>query len=877
MPAELLNEFNSLRQRHESLVGRAPAFPSSRSPEHTSRNSTISAATSSPVVSGERRRRSWRKSLGFPPPTSSPKESASTPVRRDRLSSGLSYRTRDPSSDISPSATFRFRASSTVTPERSPTATRRGGPSASRLSPFNASKALLSPGSAAHELASLNQVNYALTLQLSDLHADVEETEREGRKRLRKLERELQVVREDLERAEQRNALLETEVELVKERENELARSTRVGPTPRRPAAAPLSLDNQHETPTFDWRVRPAPFPTTDDDDDDDDDNDDDNEASSPIRRFGPPTPLGKETALDAIFAHQPSSPPAVGPPAFASSLLDDNSLGSSRTLPFPRSVTRTVSTSSLAPLPLPMQLDPSLEQQADELVEQLMNKIDGLQDTNDIIALEREQMETRLALAQEEVNEWKERCEELAEENAMGRLGWGASIRPSAAILDLADPSCPFFAEGPKAAIAWHSESDADADTDAPRSASRPSRARRITRRSRLLTQNSNTPTSLSSDIFSGSTTGRDTPSPDSSPAVTKRTLEHELGEELGGNESLAHEAESVSSVIIRSGRSKPRRSRRGLDPSTSSSSGLPVTTADDILPSGSLRWAGPPDAETYDQLEQAAEGLIPAWADDEQFTALSSSTSHGRRRLGGGSLWDEPDFRPQRAKSSKKSKGKGRHARALNDEYDEGAAPRESSSQTRRKLAQRRLSREASTRTGLDLVHVRDPAHSDHASRASFDESDISSDYDALDHPLTRTSDYYPLALRSRYHPRMLATMMTDSALRHVVTLVTWIQFLVVLGMALGFALWQCVSLPPCSVLDRRRLTSPVTIPGARRRLSVSSTVVGDSAELQPPPSFLRLFRPSVPSVVLFLPVLLSRHSGVCIVPCGGVEEMS
>lgn len=92
---------------------------------------------------------------------------------------------RDASSDISPSATFRFRAASSVTPEASPTSTRRDAPAGQSRSPLNGNKALLSPGAAAHDLASLSQVNYALTLQLSDLHAGVEGTGRtEGLLRL---------------------------------------------------------------------------------------------------------------------------------------------------------------------------------------------------------------------------------------------------------------------------------------------------------------------------------------------------------------------------------------------------------------------------------------------------------------------------------------------------------------------------------------------------------------------------------------------------------------------------------------------------------------------------------------------------------------------
>ncbi|BGP37171.1 hypothetical protein JCM10449v2_001075 [Rhodotorula kratochvilovae] len=794
---ELLNEFNHLRQRHESLVGRTPAL-GAPSPQRSSRNSTISSAGATPTpAGGGRARRAWRTSLGFPPPSATPNDVSSTPVHHRRISSGLSYRHRDPSGESSPTASFRIRAPSTATPDGSPTATRRRFiSSSSALSPFGASKSHLSPTSAANELASLNQVNYSLTLQLSELHAESELIENEGRKKLRKLERELQAVREDLERAEHRNAVLETEAEVAKERENELARSTRAGPTPRRPAVSSLQLD-KHETLTFDWRVRPAPFPDTHDEEAD--------ESQSPIRNFGPPTPLVKDAASDAIFSHQPSSPPPVEQPVFPS--MDTGLLGSTLSLTSARPVSRSVSSSSLAPLPLPMQLDPSLEAQADALIEQLMQKIDELQDTNEIIAHEREIMEHRLELAQEEVVEWQQRCEVLEEEAAMARLGW----------------------DGPMGAIEWRSEEDedADADTDAP-VAVRP-RGRRITRRSRLLTRNSNTPTSLSSDVFSGST-GGDSPTPSSSPQLerSKRTLGNELGGQYE-HDSFVRDGEypsgaSTSSMVVHSARPKTRRSRvhhSTGDPYGTSSTAPPVTTADDLLAPGSLRWAGHPDAETYDQLEQAAEGLVPAWADDDEFTARSESPgpSVSNRRLGAGAGWDEAGFEERRGRSGgRRAKGKGKGKSRADmlasfgfgsdyDEYDKHEEAKPSSTLTRRTLALRRLGREASTRSGLELVRLHDPAHSDEEC-SSGDETAISSTYDELNHPLTRTSDYYPLALRSRYHPRMLTTMMADSAVRHVVTLITWIRFLIVLGMALGFALWQGPKKTLGLVDGRRRL---------------------------------------------------------------------
>ncbi|GAA6055011.1 hypothetical protein JCM3770_000493 [Rhodotorula araucariae] len=788
---ELLREFNQLRQR----VSRTPAIGAARiSPRRSSRNPDASSSPGAGVtptpVGGGRNRRTWRTSLGFPPPSATPVEDvSSSPIHHSRVSSGVGYRHLHPSGESSPSASFRVGTTSTATPDGSPTTTRRRFVSnSSALSPFAVSKSHLSPTSAAHELASLSQVNYSLTLQLSELHAESELVEREDRSKLLKLERKLQKVREDLERAEQRNAVLETEVKVAKERENELARSTRAGPPPRWPAVPDLQLNTQ-ETPTFDWRFRVAPYPDTHDDDEA-------NEVQSPVRNFGPPTPLVKDDASDAIFSHQPSSPSPADQSAFPS--MAKTLLGSSLAMRSARSVSRSVSTSSLAPLPLPMELDPSLDQHADALVEQLMQKIDELQETNEIIAHEREMMEQRLELAQEEVVEWQQRCEVLENEGAMARLGWG----------------------GPTGTLEWHSEEDADSDTDAPRAA-RP-RGRRITRRSNLLTQNSNTPTSFSSDILSGSASS-DSPTPTSSPHLgrPKRTLDNELGGQYK-HDSFASGADylsgaSVSSVAHHSVRPKTRRSR--VHRSTGDPYGLastcgPVTTADDLLTPGSLRWAGHPDAETYDRLEQAAEVLLPAWADDDVFTPRSGSPTPLSKRLGAAPGWGEPRFEDRRGRNGwkkMKGKGKGRADRLPSFGFDSDYEVREdskaSSALAKRTLGLRRLGREASARSGLELVRLHDPARSDDE-HSSGDESAISSTYDELNHPLTRTSDYYPLALRSRYHPRMLATMMADSAICHVVTLITWIRFLVVLGLALGFALWQGPKKTLGLVDGRRRL---------------------------------------------------------------------
>lgn len=109
-----------------------------------------------------------------------------------------------------------------------------------------------------------------------------------------------------------------------------------------------------------------------------------------------------------------------------------------------------------------------------------------------------------------------------------------------------------------------------------------------------------------------------------------------------------------------------------------------------------------------------------------------------------------------------------------------------------TRRDLALARLDREATSRS---LSHTY--AYSD--SDAGSDTASISSStYSHMDaDPSGGSNDYYPLTLRARYHPKMITQMWSDSAMRHLVTALAWCRFLLVLGIALGFALWQCVPL--------------------------------------------------------------------------------
>lgn len=79
----------------------------------------------------------------------------------------------------------------------------------------------------ASELVALGEANYQLNMQITELEANTERAEREGKKKLRKLERELKILREELIRSEQRTQSLE-------DSQRSLAASVKRAPLSRR-------------------------------------------------------------------------------------------------------------------------------------------------------------------------------------------------------------------------------------------------------------------------------------------------------------------------------------------------------------------------------------------------------------------------------------------------------------------------------------------------------------------------------------------------------------------------------------------------------------------------------------------------------------------
>ncbi|GAA5973757.1 hypothetical protein JCM11641_005119 [Rhodosporidiobolus odoratus] len=747
----LLQEYRSLRDRHDSLLARGTGTTALGSPSRHRRISSSTHATPTPTAPPTRR--AWRASLGFPPPAG---DSPSSRHHR-RTSSNLSFLPTAGPGGETPSAPTSPLASRNITPsyttfDTSPTTARDRLVSSSSFVSVapSLSHALTFPLPSAvvpEEISVLTQANYALTVELGELEADSERAEREGRKKLRKLEKELEALRNDLERVEQRNVVLEAEAAGRKERENDLARTVRAQPSAREqtPEVSPTKGAKSDASRYVGfggktWRQAMREELGSDA-------GTDLEEDPSPAQGFASPASSGDISNVSSSFTVF-SSP-------FKSAFL------SPRRTPgrgFASSASRSVSSSSLIPLPPPLDLDGSLEAQQDLLVEQLMAKIDELQETNEQILAERTDMVLRLEGVQEEVVEWKERCEELEDEAVQSRLVGSGSHR----------------------AIAWHSDGDADADSDIPE---RPSLRRKTARGpSRRLSSLSSCPPSSSA---TSTTPQEGTPNPVLSPRrVEKDSLAHELSHDERQDFSceVSEQRDDTGEGADVSLRSIIFESELGYDASLASPGAAPTDAYDTSL---------------EDEPSSRRIGPLPSLG--APHTPISNDTppDHPAEGLPSSSLLVLSGGQARQLKQRKgKTRDKSRKKASRNflssihfgsDEEDfasTSAVP--GSSPSRRDLALQRLGLEAAARydTGSD-----NPTSGDDEDDAS---SVLSSTYDHLD-PTGRSVDYYPLTLRARYHPRMLATMWTDSAARQVVAVVTWVRFLVVLGMALAFALWQ------------------------------------------------------------------------------------
>lgn len=115
-------------------------------------------------------------------------------------------------------------------------------------------------------------------------------------------------------------------------------------------------------------------------------------------------------------------------------------------------------------------------------------------------------------------------------------------------------------------------------------------------------------------------------------------------------------------------------------------------------------------------------------------------------------------------------------------------------STTQSRRALALRRLG--LSSLSHSPSYHQRTNINSDDDDdddAVSFSSTSSFAHIAPHDQRRSTGTDYYPVALLARYHPRMVAMRIQDRAVQKLGELVVYLRFFLLLGLAILWALWQ------------------------------------------------------------------------------------
>ena len=603
------------------------------------------------------------------------------------------------------------------------------------------------------EAHALSQANYSLSAQLTDLEAEAEQKAQEGKKRLRKLEKEINGLRSELQRTSERNQALEESVSQA--------------------ATQSVAVESG-----LDQVVVEIEDPT---------------EATPRMSRR-----LSRNETLSALGMVSDFAPP------FSPTKMNplDTPTGRGRGM-LGRSQRRGLSGS----------------ESSDAVVAQLMAKIDELQRENGLIEEGRTEIEAKLGKAHDEVQSFKRRCEELEDELVLSAqppaIGWHQTSTPGGSPIQL---------KGNRREIER--------------------RQRRISEfGAKEMSRRSSGTMSYSTSDKSLAESGRSV-SPGQSPRFTSfarkdrlpfragRTLESELGDnsyeaddfydddtpqehhQFGYHGNPDDDFDSSTATDLTA------------DPVYSSQTRVVsvytgVRASHSFLPPGSLRQSGPPEEEQYNTIDRAATRQDLVWMDSvDPYIPPKEPAPRGlQQRLlqsldwaretrgdsddeGEGDLLQDGKYPSQeelaevqalkermarlsyaslrpRARSTRKARRIG--SRAAGEEDDEGMM-------SRREAAQKRL--------GLDAEEIEIADRSDYQSEADEDDRScvsVVSAYDLLEGERLGEADYWPIALRARYAPRMMVNRSVDAVLRQLVILLVYVRFYALLALAVGFALWQ------------------------------------------------------------------------------------
>lgn len=367
----LKQEYHSVRGRHQSLLSRSPS--AELADKRPSASSIFTDSSNSPTRARV-------------PPTA-----ADTPFRSPR----------PPRESLSGWGDMPDRITSIQTPT-SPTTPLRFSSATSRrhfLSSSSSSSSLFAPSPRVglssplpHELQSLSQANYSLTVKLSELEADSERAEKEGKRKLRKLERELAALKRELEHVEARNVDLE-------------AATTAPVTSPRRQDSLPLDFD--FAAVSRRRRRSRSQF---------DEDGISSEDTTATLTNFAPARPADATPAsprVSAATGHLHRSP-GNGTPRSLAEEAENVMAGTS-----------AASKAAKSEYTAPKTTTPSTPSQQ-QLISQLMVKIEELQEANTVISEERAELDGRLERATREMDEFKRRCEELEE---VAAISWGECL----------------------------------------------------------------------------------------------------------------------------------------------------------------------------------------------------------------------------------------------------------------------------------------------------------------------------------------------------------------------------------------------------------------------------------------------------------------
>ncbi|KAL8279296.1 hypothetical protein RQP46_008333 [Phenoliferia psychrophenolica] len=706
----LLDENNSLRTRHDSIAARSPIKTRADKPQ-------ISPAG-----------RPWRSSLSFPAPAGQ-----STSRRAPRPSLYQTADSSDHDDGRGPSTPTRHRTISSTTSIASLFA---ASPRTASVQPDPAS-----------QLATLDQANYVLHLQLTELEQDAETQERTGKKKLKKLEKEILALRDELGRAEQRNGILESEVEASQLSHSTNNSHSRAGSG--RPVK-PRTSDGSASSEPSDSPIKPQPML----------DHDSDNGAPvvAPSEASSSDTSLSAATAalLDPTYRRAPGNGSRSAEPSL-------------RMKQAPRSP----------------------DEQQDALVSQLVAKIDELRDENDSIKEQRVELVERWDQAQRDLDEYRQRCDELEE---IVDLEWGSHQQGVIGWTDTSDDSQKNL-KGNQRSIRSRNQRSVSFSSRSfrERSASPSPKSRR-----RRPTDVGRTLGSELGSHWDGDSDGR----------IGEDTEDEERASSASTSTPLKHRSTSHMDLLINRDATLddliPPGSLRFSGPPDS----MTYERISQAVAEAPVVWEKEV-GETQQPAPRSRRGLLSSlnWGakgeEDDEWDASKYPEPDESDTPGGPMLLESRESVEEREGADESRHWSEIRRRRYRRKGTE--APRSS----RRDRALLRLGLPEEYGLESSSQDEASPTRSSGSviDREDADDED-SSEFEYLhssDHK--ERGDYYPVSLRARYAPRVMVSWAADSAIRQVVNFLLYLKLFVVLGLAVFFAIWQGPK-KTMGVVDRRRL---------------------------------------------------------------------